>query len=209
VSAERARIARDIHDELGSSLTKISRLAETMEQQSAMQNDLVTLSRTISSTTRDTIQTMDEIVWALNPQNDTLKEIANYLVFFAEDFLRPSGIACYLDVTLSLPHIPITAEVRHNIVMVVKEALNNAVKHAKAQEIRFRLNYADNRLTVEIADKGCGFSIATNPGAGNGLESMQKRMSVIGGQFHLQSEPNQGTTVRLDVVFQERKSVAE
>ena len=134
---------------------------------------------------------MDEIVWALNPKNDTLKEIANYLVFFAEDFLRPSGIACCLDVALGLPHIPVTAEVRHNIFMVVKETLNNAVKHAKAQEIRFGLNYADNKLTVEIADNGRGFCIKKT--VGNGLEYMQKRMSAIGGQFHFRNTQ----TVRL------------
>jgi signal transduction histidine kinase len=206
VAAERARIARDIHDELGSSLTKISKLAETIEQQSEMRNQIVTLSKTISSTTRDTIQTMDEIVWALNPKNDTLKEIANYLVFFAEDFLRPSGIACCLDVTLSLPQIPVTAEVRHNIFMVVKEALNNAVKHAKAQEIKFGLNYGGNKLTVEIADNGRGFCAKENPAVGNGLAYMQKRMNAIGGKFYIQSEPGQGTTVRIEAVFQETKS---
>jgi signal transduction histidine kinase len=147
---------------------------------------------------------MDEIVWALNTKNDTLKEVANYLVFFTEDFLRPSGIACSLDVTLNLPHIPVTAEVRHNIVMVVKEALNNAVKHANAQEIRFGLNYGDHKLTVEIADNGRE-RIEKLPLAGNGLDHMQKRMSAIGGQFHILCEPGHGTTVKLEVLFQERK----
>jgi signal transduction histidine kinase len=208
VAAERTRIARDIHDELGSSLTKISKLAETMEQQGEKQTQVMALSKAISSTARDTVQTMDEIVWALNPKNDTLKEIANYLVFFTEDFLRPSGIACCLDATLSLPRIPVTAEVRHNIFMVVKEALNNAVKHAKAKEIRFGLNYADNKLTVEIADDGRGFGIRNKPAVGNGLEFMQKRMSAIGGQFHLKCEPGRGTTVRLELVFKERKDGA-
>jgi len=202
VAAERSRIARDIHDELGACLTKISKLAETMEQQTESQHHLVTLAQSISSTARDTILTVDEIVWALNPKNDTLKEIANYLVFFTEDFLRPSGLACCLDVTLNLPHLPVTAEVRHNIFMVVKEALNNAVKHAHAQEIRFVLNFADHKLTVEIADDGRGFCLIPPPAVGNGLEYMQKRMSAIGGQFYLQGEPGCGTTVRLEVVFQ-------
>jgi len=201
VAAERTRIARDIHDELGSSLTKISKLAETMEQHSEMQAQIIKLSKTISSTARDTVQTMDEIVWALNPKNDTLKEIANYLVFFTEEFLRPSGIACSLDVTLNLPDLPVTAEVRHNIFMVVKEALNNAVKHARAQEIRFGLNYAHNQLTIEIADNGQGFRTAGKTTAGNGLEHMRKRMSAIGGQFDLQCAPGQGTTVRLELAF--------
>lgn len=206
VAGERARIAHDIHDELGSSLTKISKLAEAMEQQSETQKNTVILSKSISLAARDTIQTMDEIVWALNPKNDTLKGIANYLVFFTEDFLRPSGIACCLDVPLRLPHIPVTAEVRHNLFMVVKEALNNAVKHAKAQEIRFSLNYTNSKLTVEIADNGRGFCIEQNTVVGHGLENMQKRMSGIGGKFHLICALTQGTTVRLEVVFQEAKA---
>jgi signal transduction histidine kinase len=208
VAAERARIARDIHDELGASLTKISRLAETLEQQGEMQNQVAALSKSISCTTRGTIQTMDEIVWALNPKNDTLKEIADYLVFFTEDFLRPSGTACRLDVALNLPRIPVTAEVRHNLFMVVKEALNNAVKHAQAQEIRFSLNFAYSKLTVEIADNGRGFCLENGRHVGNGLENMQRRMSAIGGQFHLQCEPDRGTTVRLQMIFQETNSGA-
>jgi signal transduction histidine kinase len=209
VAAERARIARDIHDELGSSLTKMSRLAETMEQQSGAQNQVVTLSKIMANTACDTIQTMDEIVWALNPKNDTLKEIANYLVFFTEDYLRPSGMVCSLDVTLNLPHIPVTAEVRHNIVMVVKEALNNAVKHARAQEIRFGLNYTDHTLTVEIADNGQGWGAPTLPVAGNGLTHMRKRMGAIGGRLDILREPGQGTTIKLEVPFPETKGGAQ
>src|SRR6202030_2150849 len=138
---ERARIAQDIHDELGASLTKIHKLAEMMVRHKPEEDNTVNLSKTISNTARDTIQTMDEIVWAVNPKNDTLKEMADYLVFFTEDFLRPSGIDCCLEVPLNLPGIPVTAEVRHNVFMVVKEALNNAVKHAAAGQIRFGLDH--------------------------------------------------------------------
>jgi signal transduction histidine kinase len=205
VASERARIARDIHDELGASLTKIHKLAEMMDQHSEIHDQTNTVSKTISNTARDTIQTMDEIVWAVNPKNDTLKEMADYLVFYTEDFLRPSGITCCLDVSLNLPGIPATAEVRHNVFMVVKEALNNAVKHAAAHQIRFGLAYTANRLTVEIADDGRGFRLDEVTAVGNGLENMQKRISGIGGKLNIQSEPEQGTTVKLEVSFQESK----
>lgn len=203
VAAERARIARDIHDELGASLTKIHKLAEMMDQQSEVGDQPDTVSKTISNTARDTIQTMDEIVWAVNPKNDTLKEMADYLVFFTEDFLRPSKITCRLDVSLDLPAIPVTAEVRHNLFMVVKEALNNAVKHADAGQIRFGLDYVANKLTVEIADNGRGFCFDKLAATGNGLENMQKRISAIGGELKIQSQPGQGTTVSLQVSFQQ------
>jgi signal transduction histidine kinase len=112
-------------------------------------------------------------------------------------------------VPLNLPGIPVTAEVRHNLYMVVKEALNNAVKHAAAREIRFGLDYTANRLTVEIADNGRGFRLDEIAAAGNGLENMRRRMKAIGGELNLQSEPGQGTTVRLQVLFQTGKIVAQ
>jgi len=152
---------------------------------------------------------MDEIVWAVNPKNDTLKEMADYLVFYAEDFLRPSEISCCLDVPLNLPGIPVAAEVRHNLFMVVKEALNNAVKHAAARQISFRLEYTQNKLTVEIAHNGRGFRPDEITVVGNGLENMRRRMSAIGGEFDLQSGPGQGTTVKLQMLFQTDKAIAQ
>ncbi|MDB6068517.1 MAG: Integral rane sensor signal transduction histidine kinase [Pedosphaera sp.] len=203
VAAERARIARDIHDELGASLTKIHKLAEMMVRNKPEEDNK--FSKTISNTARDTIQTMDEIVWAVNPKNDTLKEMADYLVFFTEDFLRPSGIACCLEVPLNLPGIPVTAEVRHNVFMVVKEALNNAVKHAAAGQIRFGLDHDANKLEIEIADNGRGFRRDETTAVGNGLENMRRRMSGIGGELNIQSEPGKGTTVRLQALLRAGK----
>jgi signal transduction histidine kinase len=201
VAMERARIARDIHDELGASLTKIYKLAEMLDQPDDRQAGSSQHSKIILHTTRDTIQTMDEIVWAVNPKNDTLKEMADYLVFFTEDFLRPSGIACKLDVPLGLPDIPVTAEVRHNLFMVVKEALNNAVKHAAASQITFGLSYNDSTLKAAITDHGRGFRLEETAKAGDGLENMRRRTLAIGGELSIKSAPGQGTTVQLRVLL--------
>jgi signal transduction histidine kinase len=207
VAAERARIARDIHDELGASLTKIHKLAELLERHGGARSEVDALSQSISHTARDTIQTMDEIVWAVNPKNDTLKEMADYLVFFTEDFLKPSGLACELDVPLNLPDIFITAEVRHNLFMVVKEVLNNAVKHAAASRIKFGLSYVAGRLEMKIADDGRGFRLAEKAKTtGDGLENMQRRMQAIGGELTLNSEPTRGTTVQLQLLLPARKA---
>ncbi len=128
VATERSRIARDIHDELGASLTKIHKLSEMLEQQDDPEGRVNTLSQTISHTARHTIQTMDEIVWAVNPENDTLKEMADYLVFFTEGFLRHSGVTCFLDVPLNLADTQVVAEIRHNIFMVVKRGFEQCRK---------------------------------------------------------------------------------
>ena len=202
VATERSRIARDIHDELGASLTKIHKLSEMLEQQNDPEGRVNMLSQTISLTARHTIQTMDEIVWAVNPENDTLKEMADYLVFFTESFLRHSGVSCLLDVPLNLTNTQVAAEIRHNIFMVVKEALNNAVKHADAREIRFELLHIGNMLEIKIIDNGRGFHQGQTLVTGNGLENMRKRMSALGGELNIQSEPGKGTKVRLKVLLQ-------
>jgi signal transduction histidine kinase len=134
--------------------------------------------------------------------------MADYLVYFTEDFLRPTGVDCTLDVPLKLPDIPITAETRHNLFMAVKEGLNNAVKHASAREIRFTLNYAAGVLTVEIADNGAGFVVGESL-IGNGLQNMRRRMNAVGGELQLQSKPGQGTVVKLRVALSEAKLTAQ
>jgi signal transduction histidine kinase len=207
VAAERARIARDIHDELGASLTKIFKLAESMSLDGEPAAARA-VPRTIASTARGTIQSMDEIVWAVNPKNDTLSEMADYLVYFTEDFLRPAGIACILEVPLKLPAIPVAAEVRHNLFMAVKEALNNAVKHAAAAQVRFGMEFIGNQLAVEVKDNGRGFDPAAAGALGNGLENIRRRMSGIGGQLILRSGPGEGTIVRLQVSLPEIKAIA-
>jgi signal transduction histidine kinase len=207
VATERARIARDIHDELGASLTKIYKLAEMMDQDHAAAGARA-VPKTIANTARDTIQTMDEIVWAVNPKNDTLSEMADYLVYFTEDFLRPTGIACVLDVALNLPAIPVAAEQRHNLFMVVKESLNNVVKHAAASKIRFGLDFAGDWLTVDIADNGRGFRPEEAKIMGNGLDNMRRRMAAIGGELILQNEPGKWTIVKLQVRLADDKTIA-
>jgi ligand-binding sensor domain-containing protein/two-component sensor histidine kinase len=196
---ERTRIARDIHDEVGSSLTKINKLAELLNLQAESAGQFNPSFNNIADTASKTIQAMDEIVWAVNPKNDTLDEMATYLVYFAREFLRTTTVASDFDVPLTLPNLPVSAEVRHNLLMAVKEALNNAVKHAKANEIRLSLNLTDNVLTIEVKDDGEGFVLAGTETSGNGLEIMRKRLGAINGEFVLKSAPGHGTVVRISL----------
>ena len=205
LAEERTRIARDIHDELGASLTKIQKLADRMNQNHELHDNTDLLRRVISDTACDSIRAMDEIVWAVNPQNDTLNELADYLVYFTEDFLRQTGIACTFDVPLKLPEFPVAAEVRHNLCMAVKEALSNAVKHAAARQIKFGLDFTSNQLTVRICDNGHGFCPDKINPTRNGLKNMRKRLSAIGGVLDLHSEPGRGTSMALKVVLSESK----
>lgn len=208
VATERARIAQDIHDQVGTNLTKISKLTELMDLPDEQGRAHADSKHAIAATARDTIRAMDEIVWAINPRNDTLKEMADYLVYSTEDFLGSTGIACHLEVPLNLPDIPMTADVRHNLFMAAKEALNNAVKHAGATQINLRLTLTDGQLAITIADNGRGFDAKKAVGVGNGLENMQKRMHAIGGQLHLESRPGFGASVKLQTPLMNTKIAA-
>jgi len=201
---ERARIAKDIHDDLGASLTRISMLSQSARSEldhSAAASDL----DRIYDTSRELTRAMDEIVWAVNPQHDTLDSLATYLGKFGQDFLAAAHIKCRLDVPMQLPSWPLTAEMRHNLFLAFKEALNNAVKHAHTSEVRISLAINGKGFTLHLEDKGCGFTPdATGNGSprepgrlsgGYGLANMRRRLSEIGGRCEIQSTPGTGTRV--------------
>jgi signal transduction histidine kinase len=158
----------------------------------------------IYDTARDVTRAMDEIVWAVNPRHDTLDSLATYLGKFAQDFLAVAHIPCRLEVPIQLPAWPLTAEVRHNLFLAFKEAVNNAVKHAQAREVRVVVQLAPDRFTLRVEDEGCGFSNGsekcspserTRFAEGNGLRNMSQRLTEIGGRFEIRSVPGVGTTV--------------
>jgi ligand-binding sensor domain-containing protein/signal transduction histidine kinase len=196
---ERARIANEMHDDLGSSLTQIALLSELAKR------DLSDLARAgdhihrISSTTREVFRAMDEIVWAVNPKKDTVDSLVAYLCKYGQDFLRPTGIRCRLDVPASVPAHSLTAEERHNLFLAFKEALNNVVKHASASEVWVRITIEDSVCIVSVEDDGRGFHAESVHPDGNGLNSMRERLAAIGGRFELQSRPNEGTRLQLFV----------
>jgi signal transduction histidine kinase/ligand-binding sensor domain-containing protein len=201
---ERARIAKDIHDDLGASLTRISMLSQSARSELDPSGAASDLDR-IYDTARELTRAMDEIVWAVNPQHDTLDSLATYLGKFAQDFLAAAHIKCRLNVPMQLPTWPLTAEMRHNLFLAFKEALNNAVKHAHTSEVWISLAINGMGFTLQLEDKGCGF---TPDSAGNGsprdparlssgygLANMRRRLAEIGGRCEIQSVPGSGTCV--------------
>jgi signal transduction histidine kinase len=158
---------------------------------------------------------MDEIVWAVNPQNDTLEDLLTYTVKFAQEHLGLARIRCRIDVPAKLPPMHLSAEVRHNLFLAIKEAINNVAKHSKATEAWLRLRSSDHSFVVEIEDNGCGIpeSVAsgrlaglTTPGSHNGLRNMQRRLAEIGGTFEIVGRPAGGTLVRMRVAADTSKS---
>jgi signal transduction histidine kinase len=196
VEAERSRIARDLHDDLGSSLTEISLLADAGPGSPPSFKKAGNRFHLISEKARTLINALDVIVWLVNPRKDSLPFLASYLSSYAEEYLSASGIACRLKIPLNLPPLPLSAETRHGLFLAVKETLNNAVRHAGAREVLLELSTAGSELSISIADNGRGFEPAV-VSRGNGLNNLHERLTRLGGRCVLQSTPGKGTTVVL------------
>ncbi len=194
VEKDRARIAKDLHDDLGAHLSQIAMLSELAQSDfnkpAQARGHIDLIFRTARSVTRS----LDEIVWAVNPRNDSLDRFTAHLCTFAPEFLRAAGISCRLDVPLELPTAPLPANVRHHLYLAFKEALHNVLKHAGASEVWLRLKVSPRELTLVIEDNGRGFQRGAGTATGeDGLVNLGQRMSEIGGHFEQHSEPGRGT----------------
>jgi ligand-binding sensor domain-containing protein/two-component sensor histidine kinase len=209
IERERARIAKDIHDDLGASLTRITLLSQTVRGELEHTSQAAADVDRIYGTARELTRAMDEIVWAVNPEHDTLDSLATYLGRFAQDFLSAAHVRCRLDLPLHLPAWPLTAEVRHNLFLAFKEALNNVVKHAGTSEARISLTIGRAGFALCVEDIGRGFvpgrvgTDATRVNerlvSGNGLANMRERLMEIGGCCEIQSVAGEGTKVIFSV----------
>lgn len=198
IEAERARIARDIHDDLGSSLTHISMLSEPTDSL-AFSEIKENLAR-INQTAREMTQAMDEIVWALNPKNDQLERLVTFLDAHAQEFLSCAGIDSYCEYPPNIPERLVPAAKRHNLFLAFKEALANAVHHSGCKSVRIHLFLEHRTLRIAVEDDGAGFSQAKRH-KGNGLMNMRHRMEDLGGQCSIESKPGAGTKVVLEMPF--------
>jgi signal transduction histidine kinase len=203
IERDRARIAKDIHDDVGAGLTQITLLTELARREP--DQTTANLER-ISDSARTLTKAMDEIVWAVDPQHDTLIGLIDYISVYAEDFLRVAGVRCRMDLPLSLPEARVEAELRYHLFLALKEALNNVVKHAKATEVWIRLKVAPRSFTLVVEDNGRGMSAdgvmtsdasADRLSSGSGLENMKKRLAGVDGHCEIHSDAGCGTRVEM------------
>jgi signal transduction histidine kinase len=219
---ERMRIAQDMHDEIGSKLTKISFMSERAIRELKGHEPVANKLDSIARTSRDLLQSLDEIVWAVNPHNDTLEHLAVYLGQYATEYLQNTAVHCELSIARGLPDYPLSAETRHNLFLAFEESLNNALKHGRASSIRIEMFVDGSRFRIRIHDNGSGFdsrgmgekAVANGANSGhregNGLPNMRQRLALLGGEFQIESQPGKGTVVSFSVplvakVIQARK----
>jgi len=205
---ERMRIARDMHDEMGSKLTKISFLSEHAQVDAESSGPLAEKIQSIAQTSRDLLQTMDEIVWVVNPQNDTLENLVAYLSHYALEYFQNTSIECELQLPREILHYPLVSEVRHNLFLTFEEALNNVLKHANASKVKVEMTVTPREFEVKVTDNGKGFvapvllappAPARGGRGGNGLKNMRQRLMEIGGECLVSSQTGNGTAVTLRI----------
>jgi signal transduction histidine kinase len=201
IEKERARIARDLHDQIGANLTQVALLGEMAELDRELPGEVEEHARQICATARETTRSLDEIVWAVNPSNDTLEGLANYAGKYAQDYFALAGIRYRAELPTQLPPVAILPEVRHNVFLAFKEAVNNVVKHSRATEARVKLELGPEQFILSVADNGCGVGEVSPQTLRNGLKNMRRRLLDVGGEFVLSPgpAPEGGTVVQLKV----------
>jgi signal transduction histidine kinase len=193
---ERSRIARDLHDDLGSSLTEISLLADAGPGRPPSLERAVSRFQAIGNKARSLVQALDVIVWLVNPSKDLLPFLAGYLGSYAEDYLSASDIGCRLKIPLDMPPVRLNANVRHNLFLAVKEVLHNTVRHAHASEVLVEFALRDGGLETVLSDNGRGFDPSA-PAEGNGLANLRQRLASVGGRSEICTQPGAGASIRL------------
>ena len=199
IEKERARIARDLHDQIGANLTQVTLLGEMAEMDKELPVEIEQHAQQICATARETTRSLDEIVWAVNPSNDTLEGLANYACKYAQDYFALAGISFRAELPTQLPPIPILPEVRHNVFLAYKEAVNNVVKHAQATEARVKLQLEAECFILSVTDNGRGAGDVARKTLRNGLKNMRRRLQDVAGEFAIGPGPNGGTVVQLTV----------
>ena len=196
LTQERARIARDIHDDLGASLTEVALLGD-MAASSGSPDELHVQTQKISAAAREMSQSLEAIVWAVRPQNDTLRSLVKYISRRTDELFEKIPRQDQFTAPTELPDLPVHAEERHNVFLAYKEALTNALKHSRATLVRIEIVCVTEICRIIVTDNGQGFDAGLVQENGSGLKNMRQRMQDIGGGFDLQSQPGHGTTVRM------------
>lgn len=199
INKERLRIAKDMHDEIGASLTRISIISELVKKQVQEPPKAVQLIHQINEIAGNVVDEMGEIIWAINPKNDNLQSFAAYFRQYASNYLESAEINGKFKVNDELPAVKMTAELRRNIFLTCKEALHNLVKHSSASQVYVSLDFRDGELKVDIQDDGKGFDVQSVTGRGNGLINMQKRIDESGGTYQIKSSPGKGTLIQFSI----------
>jgi len=198
VRRERERIAVDLHDDLGGGLTQLVLIGETSRRELPPDSQMAEALGRLCDQSRGLLRGMNETVWLINSQRDTIRDFASYVAKYAESFFQNSPVRCHFDLEDDLPPLPCDLGIRRNLFLAVKEALNNILRHSGASAAEIVIHRLRNELVVTIRDNGRGFD-PSKERDGNGLRNMAKRAREAGGDFKVTSRPGEGCTMEFRV----------
>jgi signal transduction histidine kinase/ligand-binding sensor domain-containing protein len=197
----RTRIATDLHDDIGASLSRMAILSEVVKQQIGTLNmTTYNMLNEIADSSRSLVDSMSDIVWAIDPRKDHLKSVAQRIRQFASDVLESQQIRWTIEFPEEVEEIKLSPDERRQFYLIFKEAINNVAKHSACTEAKLRIFLENNRLYGEISDNGRGFvmldpEVSFMGMGGNGLKNMQLRASQVGGRLDIDSSPGKGSQI--------------
>jgi signal transduction histidine kinase len=214
VERERARIARDVHDELGARLTRISYQGGIAKLSLKDAAGIEQHIDQMSAAAREAVSSLHEIIWAADPQNDSLEGLLGHIGHYAEEFFNACGIRSEVITPKFIPGHHISARVRHDLFLAVKEAMNNAAKHANPGRVLIQIEIRAKEFEIVVTDDGCGFDqdwTGEGPGKAShsgyhGLSNMHERLRNIHGKCAVESRKGRGTVVRFTIPLHEELS---
>ena len=207
----RTRIATDLHDDIGSSLTQIVILSEVARQHIPGSASPIAEPLTrITGVSNELVEAMSDIVWAINPKKDHLADLVQRMRRFASDVFASGHIRLNLQAPATSADVQLGANVRREVFLIFKESVNNIARHSACSEVQVEFDLEDDHLILKLADNGRGFDPAELQSqnetpksdwskGGNGLSSMRRRARELGGEFDIRSEPGKGTNTTLKV----------
>ncbi len=200
LSSVRQKIAADLHDDIGSTLNSISVYSEVASNQLESDKENVkTLLNKMGVASRNMIDTMNDIVWTINPKNDQFENILQRMQYFAGELLSGKNILLQFNADENIKNIKLPMEKRKNFYLIFKEAINNAYKYSNAKMVNVSIAETSNKLVMIITDGGIGFESSDKTLGGNGLKNMQTRAKEINAQLQITSWLNKGTRIELQM----------
>jgi len=195
---ERNRISADMHDDLGAGITAIRLYSELAKSKLTEESSVAEIER-ISSSANELLNNMNAIIWTMSSSNDSLADMVSYIRSYSQEYFENTPVECRITIPDNLPDIIVSGQIRRNVFLVIKEALNNVLKHSKATEVSLTLHADDSAISLHIQDNGTGIDLENVRRFGNGLKNMKRRMNEMDIDFSI--ENSNGTLVVLHYSF--------
>jgi signal transduction histidine kinase len=206
INSVRTRIASDLHDDIGSGLSKLAMMLDTTRLGQTSEAELKNRLEILSQKTRMMGDQLRIIVWALHPQDDHLSGLISYIRLQISEFLDEHHLILDFNEVSQIPAIVVTAEFRRNVYYSIREAVHNSIKHSGGSQIRIHIGIELNQLILHIEDNGKGFDPEATHSYGQGLRIIKSRIQALGGTVSILSKPGEGTKISLQIPFRAKNT---